>query len=84
MMIERGNKIYIWNELHFIVVVKYNFRKITNRGDEEIYTILFVKEAQTSYLEWALTKLANTSKNVWTKILLIFYWFLLFFIYAIL
>ena len=31
-MIERGNKIYIWNELHPIVVVKYKHSSILGRS----------------------------------------------------
>ena len=63
-MIERGIKIYIWNELHSFVVLKYkhssfNFRKIANRGNEEIYIILFVKEVWTSYLRMSTHKVGE-------------------------
>ena len=55
-MIERENNIYIWNEFHSIVVVKYkqlfNFRMIANQGNnEENYIILFVREVQTHIVE---------------------------------
>ena len=32
LMIERGNKIYIWNELHSIVVVEYKHSSISVRS----------------------------------------------------
>ena len=55
--------------------------KIANRGNEEIYIILFVKEAWTSYFRMSLHKVGeHLKKCVQTKIPLIFYWFLLFFI----
>ena len=62
-MIERGNKIYIWNELHSIVVVKYKHSSISGRsptrGNEEIYIILFVKEVRTSYLRMSTHKVGK-------------------------
>ena len=57
LMIERGNRIYIWNELHSIVVVKFKDSSssgrsptASNQGNEENYIILLLREAQTSYL----------------------------------
>ena len=47
--------------------------------NEEIYIILFVKEAQASYFRMSTHKDGKHFKKcVWTKIPLIFYWFLLF------
>ena len=54
-------------------------------GNEEIYIIIFIiKEAWTSYFRMSTHKVGeHFEKCVLTKIPLIFYWFLLFFIYAI-
>ena len=60
----------------------FNFKKIANRGNEEIYIILFVKNIIFGMSTHKVGK--DLKKSVWTKIPLIFYWFLLFFIYAIL
>ena len=65
-MIEKGNKIYIWNELHSIVVVIFkhsSISEIANRGNEEIYIILFIKEAQTSYLRMSTQKVGEHLKK---------------------
>ena len=70
-MIERKNKIYIWNELHSIVVVKYKHSSISGRsptgGGKKI--ILFCSQENRKHhnLEWALTELANTLKNVFEQ-----------------
>ena len=46
LMIVRGNKIYLWNELHSIVVVKYKHSSISGIwGNKEIYIILFRKRS---------------------------------------
>ena len=55
----------------------FNFRKIANQENEEIYIILFVKELWTSYLRKSTHKVGKHFKKcVWKKIPLIFYWFL--------
>ena len=41
----------------------FNFKKISNRRNEEIYIILFVKKREHHILEWALTKLAKILKK---------------------
>ena len=63
-----------------INILQFQDRKIANRGNEKIYIILFVKEARTSYLRMSTHKVGeHLKKCVWSKISLIFYWFLLFF-----
>ena len=51
-MLDEKNKIYIWNKLPSIVVVKhkYSFKKIVNWGNKENYIILLLREARASYL----------------------------------
>ena len=65
-MIERENKIYIWNELHSIVVVKYkhsSFQEDPNWGNEENYIILLLKEAQTLYLRMSTHRVGEQFKK---------------------
>ena len=61
---ERKQNLYLYN----IVVVNkktfFNFGKIPNQGNEEIYTILFIKEAQTSYLKKNTHRVGENFKNV--------------------
>ena len=61
-MIETGNKIYIWNELHSIVVVKYKHSSISGRSPTG-ETLLFVKEARTSYLRMSTHKVGEQFKK---------------------
>ena len=84
-MIERGNKIYFGNELHPIVIVKINilqFQEDGNRGSEENYIILLVREERTSYLRMSTHRIGKTLKDVFEQ--KIFIDLFLFFIYAIL
>ena len=66
-MIERKNKIYIWNELHSIVVIKYKHCSISGRsqtrGNEENYIILLVREARTSYLRMSTPRVGEDFKK---------------------
>ena len=41
----------------------FNFRKIANWGNEEIYTIMFVKEAQSHYLRMSTHKVGEHFKK---------------------
>ena len=66
-MIERGNKIYIWNELHFIVVFKYKHSSISGRsptrGNEGNHIILLVREARLSYLKMSTHRVGKHFKK---------------------
>ena len=65
-MIERRNKIYNWNELHFIVVVKYKHPSISEGSPTwgmKKYIILFVKEARTSNLRMSTHKVGEHFKK---------------------
>ena len=54
-MIERGNKIYIWKELHSIVVVKYKHSSISGRsptrGMEKFISFCLKKKQEHRILE---------------------------------
>ena len=66
-MIVRGNKIYLWNELYSIVVVKYKHSYISGRspagGMKKFISFCSVKEAQTSYFRMNTHKVGEHFKK---------------------
>ena len=66
-MVERGNEIYIWNELHSIVVVKYKHSSISGRsptgGMKKIIIISVRKKKRKNHILLRMernTELMNT------------------------
>ena len=72
---DRKQNLYLeWIALHCSRQIQtfFNFRKIANRGNEENYIILLLREARTSYLRMTTPRVGkHFKKRVLTKILLL-------------